>query len=82
VCKFWINNACFNINEDGTNYCKYAHGTEEKREAGIRCIRIIHDNGEMTVEGCRQVGHCLAECPTGGGEILEDAVLPKQSLDE
>ncbi|MCH9715591.1 MAG: hypothetical protein K0U52_00690 [Gammaproteobacteria bacterium] len=63
ICKFWVNNACNREYPDGTNDCSYAHGNEEQRHTGPHCVRIIHEDGEMTVEGCGQSGHRVDECP-------------------
>jgi hypothetical protein len=67
ICKFWMNNCCNSGNADGTNSCIFAHGDSELRvPATLYCIRIIHDNGTVSVEGCGVSGHRFAECPVGG----------------
>ncbi len=62
ICKFWVNNACNKEHPDGTNNCSYAHGNDELRHSGPYCIRIIHEDGEMTVEGCGNPGHSVSDC--------------------
>ena len=83
LCRWWINNACNKCLPAGGNTCNYAHGEEELRQAGIRCVRIVHDNGDMTVEGCHMVGHRFLECPTGGvaADLAGEAVAQQVAAD-
>lgn len=48
------------------NTCLFAHGQHELRLPGVRCVQIISENGTVTINGCRQTGHCFKECPDNG----------------
>lgn len=76
MCKWWENGNCGYEKEDGTNTCLFSHGESEQRQAGIRCVQFIYDNGSITINGCRQMGHSYAQCNVSQMPVDENT-LPK-----
>ncbi len=71
MCKWWLNDNCGYEKEDGTNTCLFSHGEGEQRQAGIRCVQFIYDNGSITVNGCRKMGHSYNQCEVS--QVVENA---------
>jgi len=76
MCRWWLAGNCGYEQADGTNTCLFAHGESEQRQSGIRCVQTIYDNGKITINGCRQIGHCFDEwtfvAPTAISLLLEN----------
>lgn len=66
LCRFWQNDGleCLHEAEDGSNTCRFAHGSGELRAKDeVYCVRVIFDDGEMEMLGCGEAGHLYQDCP-------------------
>lgn len=62
LCKYHNNPSC--KYDQNSELCNHAHGEQELRpSAEAYCVRIVYDDGKQRVEGCRQPGHKITECP-------------------
>ena len=62
LCKYHNNPSC--KYDQNSELCNHAHGEQELRpSAEAYCVRIVYEDGKQRVEGCRQPGHRITDCP-------------------